>query len=185
MREHNKRKITRPVLIALLAIILAAGTGIGTAWAYFTTFATAKGSYTLKLGDRSDIEEDVTEGKKEVAISVSDDSQPVFIRLKAFSGEEYSLKYQSESDKWTEDEDGYWYYLAPVEANGKTDKLIIYILDKDGKKIDASKVEDGTKFNIIVVYETTPAIYAADGTATADWTSKVKVNKTIEQVTPE
>ena len=179
MKEHNRRRFTRPVLIAILAFALVAGSGIGTAWAYFTSFATAKGSYTLRLGDREDIEEDVVEGKKEGVISVSEDSQPVFIRARGFCGDEYSLAYDKESENWTEGKDGFWYYGSPVEANGKTDKLIIHILDKDGKKIDASKVADGTKFNVIVVYESTPAIYSEDGKATADWDGKVTVNKTI------
>ena len=186
MREHNKRRITRPILIALLAFALVAGSGIGTAWAFFTTYATAKGSYTLKLGDRSEIEEDVVEGRKEVVISVTEDSQPVFIRARGFGGEEYKLAYESESGNWTENkEDGFWYYKLPVEAKGKTDKLTIHILDKDGKKIDASQVEDGTKFNVVVVYETTPAIYEEDGTASADWTSKVKKYQDVEPVTPK
>ena len=179
MKEHNRRRFTRPVLIAILAFALVAGSGIGTAWAYFTSFATAKGSYTLKFGDEAEIEEDVVEGKKEVVISVSEDSQPVFIRVKGFCGDEYSLAYDSESGNWTEGKDGFWYYDSPVEAKGKTNKLIIHILDKEGKKIDASKVPDGTKFNVIVVYETTPAVYSEDGKATANWDKEVTVNRTI------
>ena len=184
MREHKRHHVSRPVLIAILALALALGTGIGTAWAYFTTYATAKGSYTLKLGDTTDIEETVVEGKKEVSISVSEDSQPVFIRAKGYCGSEYSLSYDG-GGNWTENTDAngekWWYYNTPVEARGKTEKLIINILDKDGNKIDASKIEDGHQFNINVVYETTPAVYNEEGTATANWDKDVTVNRTITQ----
>ena len=57
MRKHKLHPVTRPVLIAVLAITLALGAGIGTAWAYFTTYAMAKGTVPLKLGHQEHLTE--------------------------------------------------------------------------------------------------------------------------------
>lgn len=185
MRKNNRCQLSRPILIAILTVLLVLCTGIGTAWAYFTSYATAKGTYTLELGDSTEIIEKVKEGKKEVTIKVSKDSEkPVFVRVIGYCGDDYTLVYNYEFDekdnkkgplslKWVEKENGYWQYSEPVEPtidkdgqpqDAFTEPLIVSIRDKDGKKIDATKTGEDHHFNVIIYYETIPAGYNEDGT---------------------
>ncbi|MBO6164298.1 MAG: hypothetical protein J6N77_04525 [Lachnospiraceae bacterium] len=183
MNKIINKTILRPVLIAALAITLVAGAGIGTAWAYFTTYATMKGGVTLALGDTTEIKEKVTGAEKTVVISADSKSQPVYVRVKAFCGDAYSLVFtpQTEGEKtWTKGEDDYYNYSVPVGANEATTELNISIRGADGEPVkvtEDTKVGDG--FNVVVIYETVPVTYNEDGSPKpADWTSKVTVQST-------
>lgn len=176
MRKEKRNSILHPVLIGALVIALIAGSGIGSAWAYFTTYASSKGTMTLHLGDSTDMEEEVVDGEKRVVITADEDSCAVFVRVTAFCGDEYSLAFSGEN--WSDGGDGFYYYASPIQATESTTQLVIKILDKDGNKVDASTVEEGTAFNIVVVHESTPALYDEDGNATADWDAEVTVNST-------
>lgn len=153
--------------LAALAFVLIFTMAGGSAWAYFTTFAEARGSYPISLGDETTVQEEFSAWTKHVTITVSEDSEPVFIRARAFCGSQYSLVYSDAGGKWTPSSDGYYYYSDPVAAGGSTDVLDIKINDVP------EDVKDSASFNVVVVYETTPVLYREDGTAYADWTRKV------------
>ncbi len=187
MNSKNKTvKVLRPVLIAVLAITLVAGASIGTAWAYFTTYATMKGGVTLSLGDTTKIREDVKGSEKTVTIVTEPTSQPVYVRAKAFKSDEFELEYPV-SDGWTYNEgDKFWYYDSILEPEidkdtgepkeGSTSPLQVKI---SRKIVEGEEVQEGDSFNIIVVYETVPVTYNEDGSPKpADWTSKVTVQST-------
>ncbi len=158
MNNIKKKTILRPVLLAVLALVLIAGASMGTAWAYFTTYATMKGGVTLSLGDTTEITERVDQNKKVVVISADEKSQPVFVRVKAFCSAEYSLTY--EGTGWTLGTDDYYYYGEPIGANEDTTELTITILGADGNPIKVTdNAEPGDEFNIIVVYETVPVVF--------------------------
>lgn len=101
------------------------------------------------------------------------DSEPVYIRVKAFCGSEYSLVFSDESGKWTPGEDGYYYYSDIVNGGGTTDELLVKIENVP------EDVTDADSFNVVVVYESTPVLYREDGTPYADWNSKVNTG-TVE-----
>lgn len=155
------------VLLAVLAVSLTLSAGVGTAWSYFTTYAEANGGYTLKLGDKTTIvEEPPTEWTKHVSITSREDSEPVYVRVRAFCGSEYELKPNySGSAKWNPNSDGYYYYSDIINGGEKTEVLDIKI-----ENIPADEdLKNGDNFNVVVIYETTPVRYREDGTPYADW----------------
>ena len=95
-------------LAALAAVMIAAGT-VGSAWAYFTTYS------------------EFSDWTKHIAITSAEDSEPAYIRVKAFSGSEYTLVYSDASGKWTPGEDGYSYYADIVEGGQTTEPLDVKI----------------------------------------------------------
>lgn len=154
-----------PGVLALAAAFTVASAGIGTAWSYFTTFAEAAGGYTIRLGDRTEITEDFTDWTKHVVITNEDSSEPVYIRVRAFCGSQYKLLYSGEG--WTQGSDGYYYYNEIVNGGASTAKLDVRIEDiPDDPEVTA-------RFNVVVIYESTPVRYHEDGTpysaAETDW----------------
>ena len=151
------------LLLGALLVVLVLTASIGSAWAYFTTYAVAKGGYPVHLGDRTEITETFSNWTKKVTITSEADSEPVYIRAIAYCGSEYDLVYSDASGKWSPGADGYYYYSDIVPGGGSTTELEIRI---DNVPED---VTDGDSFNVVVVYESTPVCYQADGTPYADW----------------
>lgn len=161
----KKRKYF-PGVLALAAVCAVASAGIGKTWSYFTTYTEAAGGYPIQLGDRTDITEDFTEWTKHVTIANEPGSEPVYIRAKAFCGSQYTITYSGEGWTWNE-EDGYYYYNYAVEGGKSTESLNL--------KIDGipENPEDLERFNVVVIYESTPVKYHEDGSAytveVTDW----------------
>ena len=153
----KKRKYF-PGVLALAAVCAVASAGIGKTWSYFTTYTEAAGGYPIQLGDRTDITEDFTEWTKHVTIANEPGSEPVYIRAKAFCGSQYTITYSGEGWTWNE-EDGYYYYNYAVEGGKSTESLNL--------KIDGipENPEDLERFNVVVIYESTPVKYHEDGSA--------------------
>lgn len=161
-----KKNIAFPAAFILSAALLLCA-AVGSAWAYFTTYAEAKGGYTISLGSKTTVEEKFSAWTKHVTVVSEDGSAPVWVRARAFYGSEYSASYSDESGKWTPGSDGYYYYSDILNGGETTDELLIKIgnIPED--------VKDSESFNVIVVYETTPVQYDESGNAYADWTFKV------------
>lgn len=157
MRKKN-------ILLAAMAAALTLSAGVGSAWAYFTTYAEAKGGYTIELGDRTTVEEEFSAWTKHVVVTSEEGSEPVYVRARAFCGSGYSLVY-SGSDRWGPAADGYYYYSDILGGGESTDPLDVRIEDVP------AEVDDAAAFNVVVVYETTPVLYREDGTPYADWTA--------------
>ncbi len=153
----------KSVWLAMVAIILCLGAGVGSAMAYFTTYARAEGGYTIKLGDRTEFREEFSDWTKHVVVTSNPDSQPVYVRARAFSGSDYVLEYSDESGMWTPGEDGYYYYNGILAGGESTPELLVHI---SGIPEDA---EAGDSFNVVVIYETTPVLYDENGNPYADW----------------
>lgn len=153
----KKRKYF-PGVLALAAVCAVASAGIGKTWSYFTTYTEAAGGYPIQLGDRTDITEDFTEWTKHVTIANEPGSEPVYIRAKVFCGSQYTITYSGEGWTWNE-EDGYYYYNYAVEGGKSTESLNL--------KIDGipENPEDLERFNVVVIYESTPVKYHEDGSA--------------------
>ena len=158
-------------ILFLLAAVLVLGSAVGgSAWAYFTTYASAKGGYTIALGERTEIQEEFSNWTKHVTITSEADSQSVYVRVKAFCGSSYQLVYSDGTGKWTPGDDGWYYYSDIVPGGGSTDTLDIRI-----ENVPAD-VKDPASFNVAGVYETTPVQYQADGTPYADWNLKLQTS---------
>lgn len=174
----NKTKIGKS-LLALSAVALVSLASVGSANAYFTTYVQAGGGYTVELGDRTVIQETVSNWVKHFSVTSQADSEPIYIRARAFSGSQYILQYSNPDNTpegagtWVDGRDGYWYYSNPdgslkvVNGGESTSELLIEITNPP---------ENNTvTFNVVVVYESTPIQYHEDGTAYADWTKKLDV----------
>lgn len=192
--------------LTLLAVTTIVSAGIGKAWAYFTTYTEASGGYRIDLGDETEITEHYEDWIKEITISSKEDSEPVYIRARAFCAE-YLLTYEGEG--WTrvppkqpgaeekEDEE-YWYYYEGILKGGETApvlKVEINDVPKSSEKDPGKHPEIGDRFNVIVIYESIPVRYKTDGTPyqawEIDWDSEneklqvVEPSKPAEPETPE
>lgn len=151
------------VLAAIVMVVLVAITGtVGTTLAYFTTYASAKGYVEISLEEQTTIDETFDSWTKHLTIAnQGDDSRPVYVRAKAFGGEQYTLTYSGSG--WNQNADGYYYYNSILNPGETTSALDVKI---DGVPKDAV---DGDNFNVIVVYETTPVLFDTQGNPYADW----------------
>ena len=130
------------------------------------------------MGDETEITEDFADWTKKIEISSREDSEPVYIRARAFCAE-YSLEYSG--DGWirvppklpaAEETGDYWYYYDGILEGGKTTSpLNVMIKDvpkKENEDPDKNP-EIGDRFNVIVIYESIPVKYDSDGTRYQPW----------------
>lgn len=157
--------------LAAVAMTLILSLGVGSAMAYFTTYATARGGIQINLGFTTTVpEETVSDWTKHIKIKNTGDRE-CFVRAKIFAGAQYQehLTYTDKSGKWSPGKDGYYYYSDIVPAGGTTEELLVGI--KNIKELMES-TESEKDFNVIVVQECTLVIYK-DGKPTADWNKVV------------
>lgn len=182
-----KKRTIALLAACALAIVLAAGAGIGRAYAYFTTYVEAHGVRTIHLGDWSEIDEEYTKWHKDITLTNKADSyDAVYVRAKAFVGEEYSLVY-TEGAGWSyNSEDEFYYYEGVLAPGESTSVLAVDILGADGNPVKVNEDDAERTVNVVVIYETTPAIQ--DGTdedgniqyEPADWDRKATKTQTSE-----
>ena len=152
MDKHMKKKrnweALRTSLLTATATMLVVSALMGTAWAYFSTYASAKGGYTLHMGHEEKVTEDFQEWQKVLNITSTSDSKPVYVRARGFCAE-YPLTYNSKSNNWIQIGD-YVYYMG----DGKDKKYL-----SPGESLNPyRKGEDGYPGNALLVkigYETT------------------------------
>jgi len=198
IREQKGRAgALRIWLLTAAAVMLVMSATMGIAWAYFTTYTTAKGGITLRLGHEEHIQEYFKNWNKRVDIEISEDSRPVFVRARGYAPAKYPLTYsdteqngngQTVNSNWTPREDGWVYYtkvLAPgADSNGNPTKATadpLYVRINDVPVENIQGVDDKESFNVIIVYETTEVEYDANGNPInpwdADWDAKVDTNR--------
>lgn len=172
-----KRKLSKKTIgLTAAALMLTASVGAGSAMAYFTTYAEAKGGVVLDLGfTGTEIEEKVVDGKKQLQLENTGEYD-CYVRLKALTGDAYkdNIMY-AEPDgagKWTPGADGYYYYSDIVAPGGLTSQLDVSF---------AFPTEEPADFNIIIVQECTPVLYDEDGNPYADWNKIADVSQSIYQ----
>lgn len=166
-----KKKKTGAVLLpGLLALLLAAGTRVPDALAYFTSYASAEGRVQVDLTfSETETEDDVLDWTKHISI-INTGTVPCYVRVKVLVSEKYG-KYVSYSSQiegnWSQGEDGYWYY-SPILNPGETASELLAMLDRTALGQDT---EDGQEqeFNVIVVQEHTAVLYDGQGNPYADW----------------
>lgn len=154
------------LILCGLALLLVLMTRLGGASAYFTSNAWAKGGRTLTMGSVNEIREEFSAWTKHVTVKAEDDSEPVFVRARAFADESVDLLILSEDGSWTDGGDGWWYCRMVLSAGESTAELLVKVV-----KLPVGAVA-GTDFNVIVVYECSRALFKADGTPYADWTAQ-------------
>ena len=166
----------RTLILAVLAVVLVLCSGIGSTVAYFTTYSNARGGYVIHLGGRTEIEEKISNNRKTVQIfnrAETDDDigqHPVFVRVKAFTDSDGTLDYSANtSGLWQQKADGYWYYQNPLiaaktasTAGAVTDPAFIVDIKLN------RELKEGEYLDVIVVHESVPAIFKADGSPDLD-----------------
>lgn len=159
-----KRKTT---LLAALAIASVLGMGIAPAGAYFTDSSTANGGIPIGITPSTDFYEWYENGVKHLTVTNSADaSSPVFVRARAYT----SLPTTIAGSGWTAADDGWYYYGPAIAPGGTSEDLTVTIQFPTIRSTDEPNgAEIGDNYNIIVVYESTPAIYDAQGNPAPDW----------------
>lgn len=157
--------------LTFVAIVLALAANLSLTWGYFTTYTQASGRIPLEMGGRTDITEEVSDWTKHVVITSEEGSQPVFVRARAFGGEQYDLVYSDPTGSWSQGTDGFWYLNRPLLGGEETPELLV--------KINGipEKPEEGQEFNVVVVYETTPVLYDAAGNPYANWKQTLRATE--------
>lgn len=161
MRKLHKT----PLVLAAAAIALTGSLTVGSAMAYFTTYATAQGGVKMNMGFTQTVpKEEVDENGKHITIQNTGDYD-CFVRVKAFAP--VDLSYKVPDGGWTAGEDGYWYYSEILPAGQTTAKElnVSYIFPAGDDK--------ASEFNVVVIQECTPVLYDAEGNAYADWNKVV------------
>lgn len=153
------------VLIAALMTLLVS---VPWAWSYFTSYVEASGGVRISLGSKTEIHEEFYDWTKHVVITSEAGSQPVYVRVKVFGGGGYPIICSSENDSWVDGNDGYWYYSDILTGGSSTPEFLVKI---EGVPEDETVI-DGEQFDVVVIYETTPVLYA-DGKPFADWSVKL------------
>ena len=162
----------------LLSLVLVLSMSVGAAHAYFTASVTPKGGYVLRIGYTPQITEDL-ESDKLVRLTSENGAPTVFVRARAYTGTQFQdyLAYSCEDGSWTDGGDGYWYYMKPLEGGSSTSVLRVHV-SKNPNLFPAGAQPD-EEANIIVVYESTPAVFTESGypdfaTAWANYTAPVQ-----------
>ncbi len=167
MKKYLNKKC---LCLAGAAFLLAGSVTVGSAMAYFTTYATASGGAQISLGFTETVPREeipIVDWTKRISVD-NTGSVDCFVRVKIFAGEKFRehLDENISGEGWTKgqepDENGYFYYYYDqvVPAGGTTENQLTAHIDN---------MESTEDFNVIVVQESTPVLYDADGSPYADW----------------
>lgn len=149
----------KSLCLAGAALLLAGSVTVGSAMAYFTTYATASGGAEVSLGFTQTVPgEEIVDWTKRIVVQNTGDTD-CYVRVRLFAGEKYQEGLDISGEGWVQGEDGYFYHRDVVPAGGSTSQLSAGIDHMDSE-------ED---FNVIVVQESTPVLYDENGDPYADW----------------
>lgn len=173
MRQFFKRKST---WIAAAALGLTISLSVGSAMAYFTTYAEAEGGYTVSIGSSTRTKEEFSNWTKHVQVENTGDTE-CYVRVKAFAGNQFQLSYSGEAGAWSQGDDGYWYYNQILQPGETTSELLI--------KIENIPEEFKDSFNVVVVQECTKVLYDENGNPYQDWNQVMDSTSGIKGVNGE
>ena len=156
--KRKKSHVSRITLLAAVALVIASAGAVQTSLAYFTTYATAKGSHELALGTQTTLHEDIKGMEKHVRIE-NTGGIDCYVRVKVFAGSTVKLSFAG--DGWKQEADGYWYYGNIVAPGASANTMVVSITGPED--------EDMETFNVVVVQECTPVLYNEAGEPYADW----------------
>lgn len=185
----NRKRILLPALA--LALILTAG--IGSAGAYFSTYAKARGGIVMELGSRREFREEFSNWTKTLTVTNNADSKDsIFVRARVFYPEtlylgqdrtEVNLVCDTSGEGWSGPDNDYYYYSYPVAPGAATNPLNVHIQGMPAQDSPLyAELQEGDMFSVIVVYESIPVSYGPDGQpidpAEADWSRTLDTGTT-------
>lgn len=159
--ERRERFITALAVSVFILLVVTASPVL----AYFSDHTEATGKVPVELGFETEMKEEVDGFVKTVRIT-NQGPEGCFVRARAYSADSLKLSYKGSG--WTRGESDDWYYYDKVvEAGEETAPLEVSISDVP------ENAEEGDSFNVVVVYESTKALYGEDGKPLqADWAMK-------------
>lgn len=178
-----KKNISKKTIgLLVVSLLMVACIGVGSALAYFTTYTEAKGGLQLDLEFvDTKINEDVEKGEKILTVKNNENAEDAYVRIKVVVAEQYKeylndLAYSELEgvENWKPGEGGYYYY-KPILAPGETTTELF---------VNISGIKATDDFNVIVIQESTPVLYDADGEPYADWTVTAQYQESVD-MTPE
>ena len=155
--------------------MLVATIGVGSALAYFTSYTSANGGKEISLDfTKTDLKENMGDGVKKLTITNAENAERCYVRLRALVGDDFKdrIKYlePSENKNWIVADDSYVYYKNILEPGESTTEIdVLFNLDN---------LTDS--FNIIIIQESTPVQYDAEGNVYADWSVKAEVSESYD-----
>ena len=162
------------LLLAALAFALVMAMGVAPAWAYFTDTTMASGALDIEAGPTTTHFHEWygTKTKHLQVENAEDAAAPVFVRAKAFGPEssDLELKWDIKGEGWTAADDGWYVYGTAVDPGKSTNELTVsLVFPKVKSETQPSGSVYGDNYNVIVVYESTPARYDDAGNPDPDW----------------
>lgn len=149
------------LFLAVLAIVLILSASLGTALAYFTSYAGANGGYIIHLGHETEIEETVEGNVKSVSIKNTPDPDtddglyPVFVRAIVYAGNDVSITVAGTG--WHQEDDT-WYYDSALYTGESTSTLNITV-----EPAENAGVRPGDPIDVLITYESVPAAFTESG----------------------
>ncbi|MDD3218028.1 MAG: hypothetical protein PHC41_03700 [Lachnospiraceae bacterium] len=165
MNRRDKKPGKRFILLTAAALVMILSLSVGSALAYFTTYATAAGDAVLELGFTETIPNEVVErdGKHITIENIGD--YACFVRVQVFA--ENDVIYHPAAN-WRDGKDGFWYYDLVLPAGEMTSELLAEV--EYPVNTEEEIVPD---FDVVVVQECSPVFYDTAGNPIADWNQTV------------
>lgn len=151
-----KTVINKKAILLAISFALVLSLSVGTAFAYFSDYATAKGGAAITLGGQTYINEKVVENTKTISIENTGETD-VIVRVKIFGNASINA-----GAGWHQ-VDGFWYYdqvLKATDSNPATSNIVATVVAPEGQ-VD--------NYDVVVVHESAQVTYDENG--------KIKVPK--------
>ncbi|MBR3318507.1 MAG: SipW-dependent-type signal peptide-containing protein [Atopobiaceae bacterium] len=150
-------------VVTTLAVMLVLGMGVGTAWSYFTDSTWAEGSVPISVKPTTTITEENTPETKTIRIRNTGELTPVWVRARVYAAAE--LNPNASGNSWSGPIDSWYNYEEVLEVGEETEPLTVkfelkHVYDETENPEGA---HDGEETNIVVVYETVPVTFDAEG----------------------
>lgn len=165
----NKKQIK---ILTFVSLILVAFLSVQSTLSYFYTYVTADGAFTVLLNDKSEIDEKIPEAGIKNLIIKSTEKDPIFVRVKYFAPKKESVKLADGQPKWSApDSEGYFYYSDKLDGGQEVEVKFDVAPPTDAKA--------GEEYNVILIYEATPALYSETNGWYADWNRVIQPGTAI------
>ena len=151
----------KSIILSLLAVVLVLGLSVGNAWSYFTDSAMAEGSVSLSVKPSTGITEENGPGTKTIRIQNTGEVVPVWTRVRVYAPA--VLGANAAGTNWTAASE--WYeYGEVVDPSSQTEPLTVsFKLPAVYDEETGTSAQDGDELNVVVVYESLPVSYGANG----------------------
>lgn len=153
----------KSLALAIVAVMLVLGMSVGTARSYFTDTTTAEGSVPISPTPTTIITEENGPGTKTIRIKNTSETAPVWVRARVYAAD--VLGADASGTNWSGQIVGWYDYSEPLPAGAETEPLnVTFTLTRGYDETEnPTGARNDDEYNIVVVYESIPVSYDADG----------------------